>query len=65
MGIGKGDLSTIFDRHFRSNNIKRVTTGSGIGLFIVKQILSYHKFEFGVKSELGVGSEFYFEIPIK
>ena len=65
VGIQKSELSTVFDRHFRSNNTKRVTTGSGIGLFIVKQILTYHHFKFGVKSELGVGSEFYFEIPTK
>ena len=65
VGIAKEDLHMIFDRHFRSNNAKRVTTGSGIGLFIVKQILSYHNFKFGVESELGKGSEFYFEIPIK
>jgi len=63
VGISVADQATIFERHFRSNNTKRVTTGSGIGLFLVKQILNYHKFNFGVKSELGKGSTFYFEIP--
>ena len=63
VGISEADQATIFERHFRSNNTKRVTTGSGIGLFLVKQILNYHKFNFGVESELGKGSTFYFEIP--
>ena len=65
VGIAKEDQATIFERHFRASNTKRVTTGSGIGLFLVKQILEYHNFNFGVESELGKGSTFYFEIPFK
>jgi len=65
VGIKKEDQATIFERHFRANNTKRVTVGSGIGLFLVKQILSYHNFKFGVESEVGKGSTFYFEIPFK
>ncbi len=65
IGISKEDLDLIFDRHFRSSSAKRAVVGSGVGLTIVKEILNYHKFKFGVISELGKGSLFYFDIPIK
>ncbi|MGR6545140.1 ATP-binding protein [Paenibacillus tundrae] len=37
--------------------------GSGLGLAICKEIMYYHNGEIGVKSELGSGSEFYFQLP--
>lgn len=61
VGIAKEEQALIFDRHFRATNAKRATTGSGIGLALVKQILTYHGFKYGVQSELGSGSTFYFE----
>ena len=61
IGISKDELPYIFDRHFRSNSAKRATTGSGIGLTIAKEILNYHNFPYGVESELGKGSTFYFD----
>ena len=36
--------------------------GSGLGLSIVKSILQAHKLDFGVESEVGKGSRFWFEI---
>ena len=59
MGISKENLDKIFDRHFRTTSAKRATIGSGIGLSIVKSILTYHNFEFGAKSEENKGSTFY------
>lgn len=61
VGISPDEQKLIFDRHFRATNAKRATTGSGIGLAIVKQILTYHNFDYGVESEVGKGSTFYFE----
>ena len=60
VGISEEDKKQIFDRHFRSTSVKRAVAGSGIGLTIVKEILNFHKFKYGVKSELNKGSEFYF-----
>lgn len=60
IGISKEDQKQIFDRHFRSISAKRAVAGSGIGLTIVKEILNYHKFEYGVESEVDKGSTFYF-----
>ena len=60
IGISEEDQKQIFDRHFRSISAKRAVAGSGIGLTIVKEILNYHKFEYGVESEVDKGSTFYF-----
>ena len=61
IGIGKEEQKYIFDRHFRATSARRATTGSGIGLSIAKEILTYHNFDYGVISEVGEGSTFYFE----
>ncbi len=61
VGISKEEQKYIFDRHFRATSSKRAVTGSGIGLSIVKEILNYHHCKFGVISDVGKGSTFYFE----
>lgn len=63
VGISKEMLPVIFDRYYRGNKTQRETVGSGIGLAIVKGILKSHNFPFGVMSEEGRGSVFWFEFP--
>jgi signal transduction histidine kinase len=41
---------------------QRAAVGSGIGLSIVKSILLAHRAEYGVESEVGKGSKFYFKL---
>ena len=43
-------------------NHKRGVNGTGIGLSIVKNILIMHGAEYGIKSELGKGSDFWFKL---
>ncbi|MDE7294381.1 MAG: sensor histidine kinase, partial [Oscillospiraceae bacterium] len=43
----------------------REVIGTGLGLSIVKQIFILHGFKFGVRSEEGVGSTFWFEMERK
>lgn len=62
VGIEKEKLPLIFDRYYRDERTKRDVVGSGLGLSIVKELLDLHKFRFGVQSELGHGSTFWFEI---
>ena len=42
---------------------KRAQIGTGLGLSIVKNILELHAAKFGVRSILGKGSTFWFELP--
>ena len=64
-GISEEDKKRVWDRYYKiSKTNKREETGSGIGLAIVKNILLYHNADFGVESELGKGSLFWFELDI-
>ena len=62
VGIEKEKLPLIFDRYYRDERTKRDVVGTGLGLSIVKEILELHKYRFGVSSEVGAGSTFWFEI---
>ena len=44
---------------------KRAILGTGLGLSIVKNILLLHGSRFGVSSEVGNGSTFWFEFKIE
>ncbi|MCM1328162.1 MAG: HAMP domain-containing histidine kinase [Ruminococcus sp.] len=61
-GIEPELLPLIFDRYYRAEKNKREVIGTGLGLSIVKQILKQHNFKFGVRSEINVGSTFWFEV---
>jgi signal transduction histidine kinase len=64
-GIKKEDLDTIFERYYRAEKAKREVIGTGLGLSIVKEIMKLHDFRYGVMSEVGVGSTFWFEVEHK
>lgn len=62
-GIKEEDLNLIWNKYYKNEkNHKRNKIGTGIGLSIVKNILDRHKFKYGVKSKVGEGTIFYFEI---
>jgi len=64
-GIAELDLPYIWDRYFKSGKShKRAVTGSGLGLSIVKKILDIHGAQYGVISESGKGSTFWFELGL-
>ena len=55
----------IWDRYYKLDKTHvRSTSGSGIGLSIVKEILDLHKARYGVISSKGKGSTFWFQLPI-
>ncbi|MBQ9947183.1 MAG: sensor histidine kinase [Oscillospiraceae bacterium] len=66
-GIAPEYLPYIWDRYYkvseRNKTHKRAKMGSGIGLSIVKSVLEMHGFQYGVDSEVGKGSTFWFEAP--
>lgn len=62
IGIAESDKEKIFDMFYRSASM---STGSGLGLYIVKEAVQKLNGKYSVNSELGVGSEFHIEIPNK
>lgn len=66
IGVKKEDLPYIFNRYYKvDKNHQMGVSGSGLGLSIVKTILDAHKMKYGVISEYGKGSDFYFVMPGK
>lgn len=64
-GIAPEDLPYIWSRYYRGGKPhKRATVGSGLGLSIVKGILDRRGLSYGVESEQGKGSTFWFEMPL-
>lgn len=65
VGISKNEQAYIFDKFYRTEDSLKNFQGLGLGLYICADILSRHNCVYGVESELGKGSTFYFNIPIK
>jgi signal transduction histidine kinase len=64
VGIPEKDQAKLFSKFFRAENAVRLQTeGSGLGLFIVKNIIKKHGGEISFESEEGKGTEFVFTIP--
>ncbi len=62
-GIAEDDLPYIWDRYYKVDKVhKRARIGTGLGLSIVKGILESHGALYGVESQVGEGSNFWFEL---
>ena len=60
-GIPEEALTSIWERYYKVKNQNREKRmGSGLGLTIVKNILTAHGLEFGVESAIGKGTTFWF-----
>lgn len=64
-GIDPDEIKYIWDKYYKTDKLhQRNKVGTGIGLSIVKEILTYHNFKYGVDSKKGKGTTFYFYINL-
>jgi CheY-like chemotaxis protein len=65
IGIGKESINNIFDRFVKEDRGQSILAeGSGLGLSIAKGMIEINGGNIRVESEMGVGSCFYFTIPL-
>ena len=62
-GIPKESLPLIFERFYRVRGEKTVT-GTGLGLYICKQIILAHRGKIWAESTPGQGTTFFIELPV-
>ncbi len=64
IGIGQKDRARIFQRFYRAKNQPvSETSGSGLGLPLVKHIVEAHGGQISIESEVGKGSTFSVMLP--
>ncbi len=66
MGIKPQDIEKLFERYYRVESKHTQTiSGFGIGLYLTAEIVERHGGKIWVESEVGVGSTFYFTLPLE
>ncbi|GAH23077.1 unnamed protein product, partial [marine sediment metagenome] len=66
VGIPEDQKERVFTKFFRGANVMRMETeGTGLGLFITKNIIEAHGGRVWFESEENKGSVFHFTLPIK
>lgn len=63
-GISSDQLSHLFDRYYRVDYSGYQYSGLGLGLYISSEIVKKHGGKIGVESTVGIGTEFWFTIPL-
>ena len=65
LGVPPQDLERIFETFYRIENYKRVAEGTGLGLHLCRHIVeTVHRGQIGLDSKLGMGSRFWFSVPM-
>jgi two-component system, OmpR family, phosphate regulon sensor histidine kinase PhoR len=64
IGLSEDQKEKIFERFYRVEDKKYMTSGLGMGLYISAGIIQNHNGRIGVDGELKKGARFYFELPL-
>ena len=63
-GIPAEDCDRVFDRFFRVEDKVHTLEGTGLGLSIVRNIVEKHHSKIHIKSEVGIGTTFWFDLSV-
>jgi len=63
-GISEADQSKLFQKFSQIRRSVDQQPGTGLGLYISKNFVELHKGKIGLRSAVGKGSTFFFELPI-
>lgn len=64
IGISQNDIQYIFQRFYQSPQNPKLSEGTGIGLFLVKNYVELHGGNVSVKSEIDKGTTFTITLPV-
>ena len=66
IGIPEEQKARLFEKFFRASNAKQTyTEGTGLGLYLSKNIIEAHEGKIWAESKVGQGSTFSFSLPIR
>lgn len=66
IGIPQEEIGKLFTKFFRAENVVKYSPdGTGLGLYIARNIVQRHGGEIWVDSEINRGSTFYLTLPLK
>jgi len=63
-GIAPKELGLVFDKFYRGPDETDLGQGAGLGLAIAKKVIEAHGGDIWVQSEVGIGSNFTFSLPL-
>jgi len=65
IGIPEKDQGKVFQKFFRADNVaSKETEGSGLGLYLAKQVVEASGGKIGFESRENEGSVFWFALPL-
>jgi signal transduction histidine kinase len=66
MGIAPAEQRRVFERFYRTDpNLTHAPAGTGLGLYICRELVQRMGGRIDVRSQRGTGSTFWFDLPLR